>query len=122
MLKQTRKERHIVIFFSIAMLYSLFLSKTLFIMIVSYSVFAIMGSLLAATIPAVIVPQAFKTCRVSTIGISTGFSVVLGSFIPLSNEIIKKLTNNQLSPAFIIMGCAVVSFTMLFYLETEEIK
>jgi MFS family permease len=117
----TLKIIHALVFFCAAILYSFFLSKSLPIMIVGYAIFAVISSMLCATVPAIIVPQASKTCRVSTIGVAFGLSVIAGSFIPAINEITKRITDNQLSPAFIIMLCAVISFSMLFCLK-ERLK
>lgn len=113
---------YVLIFISSVILYSLFLSEHLPTMIFGYFIFAILASVVCSTFPAISVPQTSKTCRVSTIGISLGLSAISGSFIPAINELTKKLTDNPLSPAFIIMACALVSFLTLFCIKKEGIQ
>ena len=90
------------------------------VMMIGYSIFAVLTSIICSTIPAVIIPLASKTCRVTTIGVSVGISTIIGSFIPLVNELIKNASSMPLSPSFLIMATALVSFVSLFILNKKE--
>lgn len=116
------KITYMTIAFTAVFLYDLFLSESLYIMIVGYFLFAILTSIVCSTIPAVIIPQVSKTCRVSTIGIAVGLSTILGSFIPLANESIKAISETPISPSILIVITAFVSFAVLFFMENKEEK
>ena len=95
-------------------LYYLFLTENVILMIFGYLIFALLTSVVCATFPAVIVPQVSKECRVTSIGIAFSLSVIAGSFLPATNEFIKYATGNNFAPAFVIIGCSLISFIMLF--------
>ena len=114
------KTTYIIVFFLAPFLYSMFLTKDLMWMMIGYSVFAIFTCIAAAFSPAIIVPQASKYCRVSTVGLGVSFSVLFGSFIPAINELLKKLTNIPISPSLLISLCAAISLITLYTLKNKE--
>ena len=103
-------------------LYMMFITKQLPYMIFGYFIFAIFTGITCALSPAIIVPQVSKNCRVSSIGLSAGFTVIFGSFVPAINEILKSLTNIIWSPAILISLCALISLVTLYTLKTEDIQ
>lgn len=113
---------YIVIALSAPFLYQMFLSKDFPMMVLGYFVFAILTSIPCALFPSIVVPQASENCRVTTIGIAFGISVISGSFIPVINELLKNMTGNVLSPAFLIVICAVISLITLHTFNKERIK
>ena len=101
-------------------LYMLFITKDLFYMTIGYIIFAVLTCFAAAFSPAIIVPQASKKCRVSTVGLGVSFSVIFGSFIPAINELLKKTTHIDTSPAYLISACALISLITLYLLKNKE--
>ena len=101
-------------------LYLMFLTKDLSVMVFSYIVFALLTCIAAAFSPAIIVPQASKKCRTSTVGLGVSCSVIFGSFIPSINELLKKITHIDVAPAFLISLCALVSLVALYKLKNKD--
>lgn len=114
------KITYIIVFFLAPLLYVMFLTKNLLFMAIGYTIFAILTCMAAAFSPAIIVPQASKKCRVSTVGLGVSFSVIFGSFIPAINELLKKITYIDISPSFLISACALISLITLYKLKNKE--
>ena len=112
---------YICVFLSAPLLYMMFLTKDLYYMMFGYLILAVFTSITCGTFPAVVVPQVSKKCRVSSLGIASAFSVIMGSFIPVINEVVKKTSAINWSPALLISLAALISLGTLYTLNREDI-
>lgn len=119
-----RKKLTVIAYISMIFLafpiYVLLLSGNIFLTTFGYVCFGILTSITTATFPAIIVDQSSIDCRVSTVGVSHSIAAGIGSFIPMTNELLINMIGSNKSPVILITLLCTLSLIILFFMNDSQ--
>lgn len=103
-----------------APIYYLFLSEKLILIVFGYVIMGVFASFAIATFVPLVVDQARKSCKVSTVGIALSFATIFGSFTPVINEFLIDFFYTAIAPSFYVVFCCFSAILATYFMKNKK--